>query len=124
MAVLPKTERVTEQKETIYIRSNYMLIRVRIREILYIKALSDYVIYHLKDGTKYITLATMKETQKNLKESGILRCHRSFLINKIHVRSIKGSYSVVWKNINGQEAPCEVPIGRSYKKEFKRKVKE
>lgn len=104
----------TGNKERILIKANYQLVPVNLDDILFIKALSDYVIIKTTDG-KYITLCTMKDMEKNLPEDHFVRSHRSFIVNLDKVSAVKGSTI----EIRDSEMRYSVPIGRAYKKEFK-----
>lgn len=112
-------------EEYVVIKSNYMKRLVRLRDILYIKALSDWVIYNtIENGTpnKYMTRATMKETEKLLEEKSFVRCHRSFIVNLNYARGIKGSDIFIKKDITDDIQ--KVPIGKHYMKPFKQIVSE
>ena len=101
-------------KERILIKANYQLIPVNLDEILFIKALSDYVIIKTVTG-KYITHSTMKGMVSNLPENVFSRSHRSFIVNLDKVTAVKGDTI----EIRDSEMRFKVPIGRAYKKDFK-----
>ena len=101
-------------KERILIKANYQLVPVNLDDILFIKALSDYVIIKTISG-KYITLSTMKDMVKSLPDEHFVRSHRSFIVNLDKVAAVKGSTI----EIRDSEMRYSVPIGRAYKKEFK-----
>ncbi len=101
-------------KERILIKANYQLVPVNFDDILFIKALSDYVI--IKTTTsKYITLCTMKEMVKSLPKHIFARSHRSFIVNLDKIASVRGSNI----EISQMDMRFSVPIGRAYKKDFK-----
>jgi DNA-binding LytR/AlgR family response regulator len=101
-------------KERILIKANYQLVPVNLDEILFIKALSDYVIIKTTTG-KYITLCTMKDMVSNLPNNVFVRSHRSFIVNLDKVSAVKGSTI----EIRDKDMRFSVPIGRAYKKDFK-----
>jgi DNA-binding LytR/AlgR family response regulator len=101
-------------KERILIKANYQLVPVNLDEILFIKALSDYVIIKTTTG-KYITLSTMKDMVDSLPDNVFVRSHRSFIVNLDKVSAVKGSTI----EIRDSEMRFSVPIGRAYKKDFK-----
>ena len=101
-------------KEKLLIKANYQLIPVNIRDILFIKALSDYVIIKTTHNT-YITLSTMKDILKSLPQNVFVRAHRSFIVNMDKIRSVKGSTVELIEN----DLRFAIPIGRAYKKDFK-----
>ncbi len=101
-------------KERILIKANYQLVPVILDEILFIKALSDYVIIKTTTG-KYITLSTMKDMVDSLPDNNFVRSHRSFIVNLDKVSAVKGSTI----EIRDCDMRFSVPIGRAYKKDFK-----
>jgi DNA-binding LytR/AlgR family response regulator len=101
-------------QKRILIKANYQLVPVQLDDILFIKALSDYVIIKTTDG-KYITLSTMKDMVKNLPDENFVRSHRSFIVNLDKVGAVQGSTI----QIRDGEMRYSIPIGRAYKKEFK-----
>ena len=109
-----RTDMNSGRKDRILIKANYELVPVNLDEILFIKALSDYVIIKTTTG-KYITLSTMKDMVKNLPDNVFVRSHRSFIVNLDKVCAVKGSTI----EIKDSDMRFSVPIGRAYKKEFK-----
>jgi len=109
-----RTDMNSNSRERILIKANYQLVPVNLDEILFIKALSDYVIIKTTSG-KYITLSTMKEMIDALPESVFVRSHRSFIVNLDKVTAVKGSTI----EIADRDMRFSVPIGRAYKKDFK-----
>ena len=97
----------------IAIKSNYQLVQVKTDDILFVKALSDYVIIKTTYG-KFITLSTMKSMVETL-PSEFVRTHRSFIVNMDKINFVKGSSIIV----GDDKMQFTVPIGRAYKKEFK-----
>jgi len=103
----------TGRKNSILIKSNYQLVQVKTDDILFVKALSDYVIIKTTYG-KFITLATMKSMVETLPEE-FVRAHRSYIVNMDKINFVKGSSIIV----GDEKFQYTVPIGRVYKKEFK-----
>lgn len=101
-------------RERILIKANYQLIPVNVRDILFIKALSDYVIIKTTNN-KYITLSTMKDILKSLPQNVFVRAHRSFIVNMDKIRAVKGSTVELMEN----DMRFAIPIGRAFKKDFK-----
>lgn len=104
----------TQQSENLMIKANYQLIQLKTDDILFIKALADYVIIKTTTG-KYITLSTMKDMCDALPGDKFIRTHRSFIVNMEKIHMIKGS-SLTISHDNFQYT---VPIGRVYKKALK-----
>ena|GEM_PF-885868 len=96
------------------IRVNYEVIPVNFEEIIFIKALADYVIVKTISG-KYITLATMKDIQDSLPHQTFARSHRSYIVNLDKVSFVRGSNI----EIIHEDYRFSIPIGRAFKKDFK-----
>ena len=104
----------TNSRERLLIKSNYQAVTINVSDILFVKALSDYVIIKTTNA-KYITLCTMKEMVENLPEEQFVRTHRSFIVNVDKIMNVKGSFI----ELNENELRFSIPIGRAYKKEFR-----
>ncbi|MCG3166049.1 MAG: hypothetical protein POELPBGB_01825 [Bacteroidia bacterium] len=102
------------QTDNLMIKANYQLIQLKTDDILFIKALADYVIIKTTTG-KYITLSTMKEMCDALPKDKFIRTHRSFIVNMNKIHLIKGSSITITDN----NVQFTVPIGRVYKKALK-----
>ena len=81
----------TSSRERLLIKANYQLVPIMVRDILFVKALSDYVIIKTTSA-KYITLCTMKEMMDSLPEEMFIRTHRSFIVNVDKIMNVKGSF--------------------------------
>lgn len=83
-----------------------------IDEILYIRAEGRYSRIYKEDGSTVLVSKSISEYEKEENEK-LVRCHKSFVINFEHVKSIKAV--VIMKN------GTEIPIGRTLKDEVKEK---
>jgi len=108
---MPETK---QQTDNLMIKANYQLIQLKTDDILFIKALADYVIIKTTTG-KYITLSTMKDMCDSLPKDKFARTHRSFIVNMDKIHLIKGSSLI----ISHDSFQYTVPIGRVYKKALK-----
>ena len=106
-------------RERIIIKANYKMVPVYLDEIIFIKALSDYVIIRTTTE-KWITLSSMKDMQKNLPEATFNRCHRSFMVKLDKIKSVRGSTITLEDN---NQVQYSVPIGRAYRNDFDKAFK-
>ena len=98
------------ESASIYIRADYRLIKIDIRDILYIESLDDYVKIHLIHQKPIVARMTMKHMQEKLPASKFARIHRSYLVALNRIKSIRGKQVEVESN--------SLPIGNSYEEEF------
>jgi DNA-binding LytR/AlgR family response regulator len=91
----------------IYIKADKKMVRVLLKEILYIEGLKDYVQVHT-NNRKIITYQTLNYFEEKLPVSHFIRVHRSYIIALGHIQS----YSATEVEIAGRI----VPIGNTYAK--------
>ncbi len=104
-------EQPREQVNSIFVKSEYKLIQVELKDILYIEGLKDYVkIYEDGASKPILSLMSMKSLEDMLPPSRFIRVHRSFIVQKDKIRVIDHGRIVFGKTY--------VPIGDSYKQQF------
>lgn len=93
------------QLNSIFVKVNYEIMKINLKEIELIEALDDYVKIYLKSAS-VLTLMTLKSITDKLPARDFLRVHRSFIVPTHKIE--KFSKSKIW--IAGKE----IPIGSSY----------
>lgn len=77
------------EKNYLYLKVEYQLVKIDTDEILYIEGLKDYVKLYLKNQDKpLLTLSSLKSLEEKLPPVSFLRIHRSFIVNIERIRSI------------------------------------
>ncbi|KLT64882.1 LytTR family DNA-binding domain-containing protein [Pedobacter sp. BMA] len=93
--------------ESIYVYSEYKMIKILLRDIEYIESMGDYLKIYLSGNEKPIlTLMTMKKILEKLPEDSFARVHRSFIVALAKIKSIHN------RKVNLSSA--ELPIGDAY----------
>lgn len=101
----------TDQIESIFVKSDYKLIQIELKKILYIEGLKDYIKIYTEDQTKAIlSLMSLKAMEELLPSSQFMRVHRSYIVNKDKIKIIDRGRIVFDKTY--------IPISESYKSEF------
>ena len=73
----------------IFVKSDYKLIRIDFKDILYIEGLKDYVKIYLSSAIKpVLSLSSMRSIENALPENVFYRVHRSYIVNMHKVREI------------------------------------
>ena len=103
-----------DSKDILFVKSSFQLVKVVMKDILYVEALKDYVTLHTIGG-KYIIRSTMKSIQEKLPADLFVRVHRSFIVRIDKIISIDHSKVILEYN-------KEVPVGGLYKDEFLKKI--
>jgi len=96
--------------EEIFIKKGSSLVKLKLREIVYVEALENYVT--LNTGTdKYTIHFTMKAIESQLPSGVFIRVHRSYIINKKMIQAIKESTLDI---MVGQTIK-NIPVGKSFR---------
>ncbi len=75
------------------------MIFIKVPDIVYCEADSNYTKIFLHNKQKIVSSRTLKEYEELLDESGFIRIHHSYLVNKIHVREyLKGEGGQILMN--------------------------
>jgi DNA-binding LytR/AlgR family response regulator len=97
----------------IFIKADEKIVKLSLSEILYFEANSDYVFVHtLKQ--RYLTLNSLKSIAQEVGPAPFIRIHRSYLVNKEHIRAIEGRQVLVRDR--------KLPISRQYYQEVYEEV--
>lgn len=106
-----RSEQSPKERESIFVKSDYKLIRIELRHILYIEGLKDYIkIYEEGEPKPILSLMSMKAMEEMLPASRFIRVHRSFIVQKEKIRVIDRGRIVFGKSY--------IPISDSYKQAF------
>ena len=92
-----------------FIKENFILTRVTIRDILWIEALGNYITVQIKNQ-RFILHATLKAVEKKLPVNKFIRIHRSYIVNIDNIRTVEDT--TVYIN------EIHIPIGALYKRNF------
>lgn len=97
------------QMNSIFVKVNYEIMKINLKDIDLIEALDDYIKIYLKP-TPVLTLMTLKNIAEKLPSRDFIRVHRSFIVPVAKIE--KFSKTKVW--VEGKE----IPIGSSYAKVY------
>lgn len=97
--------------ESIFIKTEYKLVQVELRKILYIEGLKDYVkIYVENELHPLLSLMSMKSLEEILPADRFIRVHRSFIVQPEKIKVIERNRIVFGKEY--------IPISDNYKQKF------
>lgn len=103
---------ITNTPGTFDIQEGAALIRVPIADILAARAADNYVEFMLADGRRPLMRTSLTNVEARLSSAGIVRTHRSWLVNTRHVRGITPAGSGDFRLDMGQNVI--VPLSRRY----------
>ena len=100
-----------ESDDTIFIKTDYKVVKLAISDIRYVEGMSEYLKIHLTSQPKpVVTLLSMKKMEEYL-PSYFMRIHRSYIINLKMIREVN-------KNRVIMDSDTYLPIGDNYKEAF------
>ena len=101
----------TPDDDTIFLKTNYHIVKLRMSDIRYIESMSEYLKIYAEGNPKpVITLLTMKKIEERLPRS-FMRIHRSYIINLDKIQEIS-------KNRVIMDPKASLPIGDLYREAF------
>ncbi|MCC3158937.1 LytTR family DNA-binding domain-containing protein [Hymenobacter sp. 15J16-1T3B] len=99
----------------LYFRVDRKMVKVLLRDVLYVEGLKDYVKIHCVAGPPLVVKQTINGMEQKLSESNFLRVHRSFIVALDKVRTFSPRHLEI--------AQQEVPIGRLYRPQVSEALK-
>lgn len=116
LAVRIKKE-LADRKEELTITKGTEIIRIRIKEIVYIEAEGNYLNFYLQND-KIKIRETMANMEKELMHKGFIRCHKGYLVNVEYVEKIRSAEIEIQRGLER----VLLPIGRSYEKDVRKRI--
>lgn len=85
--------------------------------ILYVESQANYVMIHYLDAGKpkeFQLRCSMKSIESSVEQHGLVRCHRSFFVNPVHVRVLrKETDGLTHAELDASGVPS-VPVSKQY----------
>ena len=107
----PSTTIASSEDDSIFVKTDYRVVKIAISDIRYIEGMSEYLKIHLESQPKpIVTLLSMKKMEEFL-PSHFMRIHRSYIINLKKIQEVN-------KNRVIMDSETFLPIGDNYKDAF------
>ncbi|MBR1506323.1 MAG: response regulator transcription factor [Prevotella sp.] len=102
-----------EADDTIFLKTEYRIVKVAIADIRYVEGMSEYLKVHVAGEPKpIITLLSMKKMEERL-PGYFMRIHRSYIVNLHEIQEVN-------KNRIIMDRDTYLPIGDMYRDTFQR----
>jgi DNA-binding LytR/AlgR family response regulator len=92
--------------ESLYVQSEYRVIKIALSAIRYIESMENYIRIHLTNDKPVLTLMPLKDVLKKLPSAKFQRIHRSYIVPVSKIRSIQ--------NRKVQLTGIELPVSDAY----------
>lgn len=110
-ATRPPAAGPKEEIETVFVKTEYKLVQIELKDILYIEGFKDYIkIFTGIDTPPVLSLMSLKAIEEILPSRNFIRVHRSFIVQLGKIRVIERNRIVFGKQY--------IPISDSYKSGF------
>lgn len=103
---------INNSTETIYVKSEYKTIPIKVNDIFYIESKSEYVRIFWENNNPVMSLGSLKSYLDKLSPSVFIRVHRSYIVNVNKIKKIERKQILM----NNDKI---VPIGDLYYKSLK-----
>jgi len=100
----------TSGDEEIFIKKGSSLVKLKLRDIVFVEALENYVTLNTNTD-KFTIHFTMKAIENQLPSGVFIRVHRSFIINKSMIQAIKENSL----DITIGHSVKNIPVGKSFR---------
>ena len=101
----------SQSDDTIFLKTEYRIVKVAISDIRYVEAMSEYLKVWLESEKKpIVTLLSMKKMEERL-PGYFMRIHRSYIVNLTKIQEVN-------KNRVIMDADTYLPIGDMYREAF------
>lgn len=109
-------ESSADEHAAIFIRVDYKVVHVLVRDIVYVEGYGEYLRIFLASQDKpLVVYLRMKEMEERLCGGGFMRIHKSYIISLQHVREIGKSRVVL-------DTGADIPVGDSYHEKLRQYV--
>ncbi|GAB3218216.1 response regulator transcription factor [Algoriphagus aestuariicola] len=106
-----KAAEPAQQQDYIFLKVEYQLVKVMLKDITHVEAYKDYVKVHLRSkANPLLSLTSMKNMEELLPSDKFMRVHRSFIVALDQIDSVA-------KNVI-QIGDHQIAVGENYKEQF------
>lgn len=107
-----RRQRLRVRNRSLFVKSEYRVVRIDIAEIKYIEGMSEYVRIFVEGEEKpIVTLMSLHKLEERLPAQQFMRVHRSYIVNLHKITEISRLRII----FNGN---TYIPVGENYKERF------
>jgi len=106
-----QADEVKRKNDSLFIKSEYKILRIQFKDIKYIEGMREYLRIHLLNAKPVMTLLSMKKMEEFLPVESFMRVHRSYIVNLNQVKTIERNRIVFDEDVY-------IPVSDQYKQKF------
>jgi two-component system LytT family response regulator len=104
-------EQASDSEESLFVKIDYRIVRIAIKDIIYIEGMREYVRIHLVNRKPIMPLIRLHALESQLPSSRFMRVHRSYIVNLEKISSFEHSRIIFEGNVY-------IPVSDQYKENF------
>ena len=104
----------SKTKDYMFVKSEYRMVRIDFRDILYVVSKGAYLQFVLKNDVRIMTLMNFSTLLSHLPSSDFVRVHRSYVVSTDKIEGVSGNVLEIGK--------ARILVGRSYRENFSKNV--
>ncbi len=108
-----RNESVEINKDFLFIKSEYKIIRINFGDIIFIQGMSEYVKIYLTGRKPVMSLLSLKALEGKLPPNMFMRVHKSFIVNLHKINTVERNEIVY-------DDGTVIPVSQQYKDVFQR----
>jgi two-component system LytT family response regulator len=109
--ILPHAAKEGGDREYLFVKSGYKIVRISLKDIIYIKGMREYVCIHLASGKSLMPLISLRVLEEQLPSGQFMRVHRSYIVNLEKINTIDHSRIIF-------DGKVYIPVSEQYKDFF------
>jgi len=96
-----------EENDSLFVHSEYKLVKIPLNDIEYIESLEDYIKIHIAGAKPVLTLLSMKKVLEKLPADKFQRIHRSYIVSIQKIDFIQDGIISIGKST--------IPVAETYR---------
>jgi two-component system, LytTR family, response regulator LytT len=113
----PQPEQNDDDRNYLFVKSDYKIVRINLNNILYIEGMREYVRIHLETGKAVMPLISLRVLEEQLPANSFMRVHRSYIVNLQKITTIDHSRIVFGDKVY-------IPVSEQYRDFFQKFLSE
>ena len=102
---------VSNDSDSLFVRSEHKMIRIEFADIIYIESRSEYLYIRTETGKPVMTLGSMISITDRLPSDKFMRVHRTYIVNLQKIKFIERKRIFM-------QANYIIPVGEKYRETF------
>ena len=109
--ILTGQGREERDREYLFVKSDYKIVRISLNDIIYIEGMREYVRIHLVNAKSIMPLLSLRVLEEQLPSAIFMRVHRSYIVNLQKIMTIDHSRIIF-------DGKVHIPVSEQYKEFF------